>query len=41
MTFIREHYKILSDWKGKIYLGLDIDWDYDKSKVNCRCWGMW
>ena len=33
MTVLREHYKISHDWKGKRYLGLDIDWDYDNRKV--------
>ena len=34
MTFIREHYKISHNWKGKSYLGLDIDWDYGNRKVH-------
>ena len=33
MTVIREHYKISSNSKGKRYLGLNLDWDYNKRKV--------
>ena len=33
MEVLKEHYKITSDWKGKKYLGLDLDWDYDNSTV--------
>ena len=34
MTVLRGHYKILSDWKGKKCLGLDLDWDYENRKVH-------
>ena len=29
MTVLQEHYKISSNWKGKTYLSLDLNWDYD------------
>ena len=34
MAVLQEHYKISSGWKGKKYLGLDIDWDYDKHTMH-------
>ena len=36
---LKEHYKILSNWKGKKYLGLDIDWDYDNRTVQMSMLG--
>ena len=33
MEVLKEHYKITSYWKGKKYLGLDLNWDYDNSTV--------
>ena len=39
MTFLREHYKLSSDWKGKHYLGLDLDWDYENRKVHLSMMG--
>ena len=29
MVVLQDQYKILSDWKGKRYLGLNIDWEYE------------
>ena len=34
MSVFREHYKISHDWKGKRYLGMDIDWYYGHRKVH-------
>ena len=34
MSVLREHYKISHDWKGKRYLGMDLDWDYVHRKVH-------
>ena len=34
MEVIQEHYKMSSDLKGKTYLGLDINWDYDNCTVH-------
>jgi hypothetical protein len=34
MTILKEHYTISSDWEGKRYLGLDLDWDYDNRTVH-------
>ena len=27
MSVLKRSYKIYADWKGKRYLGLDLDWD--------------
>ena len=27
---LQEHYTISVDWKGKEYVGLTLDWDYDR-----------
>jgi hypothetical protein len=29
MTVLQEHYQLTTDWEGKRYCGLTIDWDYD------------
>ena len=34
MTVLSNHYTISSDWTGSRYLGLDLDWDYEKHKVH-------
>ena len=39
MIVLREHYKILIDWKGKRYLGLDLDWDYENCEVHLSMLG--
>ena len=31
---LEEHYNIWVDWEGKKYLGLTLDWDYDKREVH-------
>ena len=33
LTVLQTHYKILRDWSGKRYLGLDLDWEYVHHKV--------
>ena len=33
MTVLRNHYTISSNWTGSRYLGLDLDWDYEKHEV--------
>ena len=30
MSILKSSYKISDDWKGKRYLGLDFEWDYEK-----------
>ena len=30
ISVLQESYKISTDWEGKRYLGLDLDWDYKK-----------
>ena len=34
MDVLKEHYTIYHDWKGKRYLGIDLDWDYARRKVH-------
>ena len=34
MAVLQDHCKISSDWKGKRYLGMHPDWDFDISKVH-------
>ena len=34
MYVLQDHYKISSDWSGKRYLGLDLDWEYVQRKVH-------
>jgi hypothetical protein len=31
---LKEHYEITEDWEGTKYLGVDLDWDYDKREVH-------
>ena len=33
MSVLKSSYKISADWRGERYLGLDLDWDYDKREV--------
>ena len=34
MAVLKENYSISHDWEGKRYLGLDLDWDYEKREVH-------
>ena len=34
MAVLSKSYKILSDWEGKRYLGLELDWDNEKREVH-------
>ena len=34
MTVLSNHYTISSDWTGLRYLGLDLNWDYEKREVH-------
>ena len=34
MVLLSKIYKNLNDWEGKRYLGLDLDWDYEKREVH-------
>ena len=36
---LKEHYQITTDWSGSKYLGLDLDWDYEKREVHLSMWG--
>jgi hypothetical protein len=31
---LQKNYEITEDWKGEKYLGIDLDWDYDKREVH-------
>ena len=31
---LRARYKIKCDWTGSLYLGLTIDWDYKRRRIN-------
>ena len=33
-SVIGEHYDYTTDWRGKRYLGLTIDWDYENKQVH-------
>ena len=34
MAVLEEHYKISHYWKGKRYLGIDLDWYYARHKLH-------
>ena len=34
MSILKTHYAIYHDWEGQRYLGLYLDWDYDKRYVH-------
>ena len=34
MTVLSNHYTISSDWTGSRYLGIDLDWHYEKREVH-------
>ena len=34
MTVLSSHYTIFNDWNNSPYLGLDLDWDYEKRKIH-------
>ena len=34
MAVLGEHYTISHDWKGKLYLGIYLDWDYARREVH-------
>ena len=31
---LEEHYKVTTDWTGKRYIGIMLDWDYKKQQVH-------
>jgi hypothetical protein len=31
---LKEHYKLTCNWTGKQYIGITLDWDYDKHQVH-------
>ena len=34
MAILKEHYTISHDWRGSRYLGMDIDWHYERREVH-------
>ena len=34
MSILNMYYTISHDWEGKLYLSLDLYWDYDKQCVH-------
>ena len=34
MSVLREFYAITHDWKGNKYIGITLDWDYERKKVH-------
>ena len=34
VTSLKEHYTISQYWEGKIYLRMDLEWDYKKQEVH-------
>ena len=34
MKVLSEFYEIEEDWKGKLYCGITLDWNYEKGYVN-------
>ena len=34
VSVLEEHYDISTDWHGKKYIGLTLDWDYEKREVH-------
>ena len=30
INILKTHYDLTADWKGTKFLGIDLDWDYDK-----------
>ena len=33
VTSLSKHYNISQDWEGKRYLGMTLDWDYEKHEI--------
>ena len=34
VSVLEDHYDITTDWKGEKYIGLTLDWDYDRREVH-------
>ena len=30
---LKDKYKVTTDWEGKLYIGIQLKWDYEKGKV--------
>ena len=39
MKVLKEDHTISHDWEGKQYIGLTIDWDYEKQEVHISITG--
>jgi hypothetical protein len=33
-NLLEEHYKLTCNWTGKQYIGITLDWDYNKRHVH-------
>jgi len=34
VSMLLKHYNISTDWKGEKYIGLTLDWDYERREVH-------
>ena len=34
MSVLKQHYKMEEDWKGELYCGISINWNYEKGYVD-------
>lgn len=34
-------YKVTTDWDGKLYVGITLEWNYNEGLSDCRCQDMW
>ena len=39
MAILKDNYVISTDWKGEQYLGMNLNWDYDKREVHISMLG--
>ena len=38
-SVLEEHYKVTTDWTGERYIGITLDWDYEKRQVHLSMGG--
>ena len=38
-SVLEEHYKVTTDWTGDRYIGITLDWDYEKRQVHLSMGG--
>ena len=34
MNVLKQHYNVTKDWAGKQYIGITLNWSYDKRQVH-------